>query len=214
MIGAILGLWMWLKNYNKLPGISWTGAALWIIIFLIFWGYYAFFETIWNGQTPGKRYTFLRTIRESGQPVDLASASVRNLLRIIDMLPVAIPYIAGSVAIFFSGTNKRLGDYAAGTVVVKERKEQINLAKIEQSPITTTQHYITNIELVTPTEFEAAKAFTDRAPELTENIREEIAARIAKPIMTRLGIEDNSHIKYSDLLTELHNRCRSERGMR
>lgn len=217
LIGAVLALYTWLQNNGKLPAVNWIKAALWVVIFVIFWGYYAFFETIWNGQTPGKRWTGLRAVREGGQPVDLTSASVRNLLRIIDMIPVLIPYIVAAISVFFSKHNKRLGDYAAGTVVVKERREQIDLRKFEQQLTTTTASntsYIKNLGLITPAEFEAAKAFVDRAPELQPDVREEIAAKIAVPIMNRLGIEASPQIPYSTLLAELYDRCKNERGMR
>src|SRR4051812_44237210 len=75
-----------LANYSSLGdevsnAPKWVKAVLIIILFLIFSGYFAFFEWIWNGQTPGKRWLKLRVIREDGRPVTFWEAAVRNLLR-------------------------------------------------------------------------------------------------------------------------------------
>src|SRR5215813_703801 len=64
---------------------KWVYALMIILLFLIFAGYFAFFEWIWSGQTPGKRWMKLRVIREDGRPITFWEASVRNLLRTFDM---------------------------------------------------------------------------------------------------------------------------------
>ena len=73
---------------------------------------------------------------------------------------------------------------------------------------------IRNIELVTPDEFAAAKRFLDRRAELAEDIREQLAAKIARPLMSRLGIEDDGRATYSDILAGVVSKCIEERGMR
>jgi uncharacterized RDD family membrane protein YckC len=76
-----------------LETISGGGAAGWIIAglgllsFLFLWGYYIFFELLWNGQSPGKRWAGLRVIRSDGRPVTLSESVIRNLVRLIDFLP-------------------------------------------------------------------------------------------------------------------------------
>ncbi|MCX8053655.1 MAG: RDD family protein, partial [Armatimonadetes bacterium] len=115
---ATLVRYLLVVRYGKWPGATWPNALLGIVIFLIIYGYYVYFEFVWNGQTPGKRLFRLRTVREGGIPVDLACAALRNLVRIVDFLPLM--YGLGAIVILASSTNKRLGDYAAGTIVVKE----------------------------------------------------------------------------------------------
>src|SRR5882724_4343371 len=102
---------------------KWVQAALVIVVFLVLSGYFAFFEWIWNGQTPGKRWLKLRVIREDGRPITFWEAAVRNLVRIFDMLPLApIPfYSIGLICVFISSRDQRVGDAMAGTVVVRER---------------------------------------------------------------------------------------------
>ena len=193
---AVLGLRSLLEKHTKLPGSTWAGAILGIVAFVIFNAYFIYFEAVWNGQTPGKRYARLRTIREGGLPIDLSCSAVRNLVRTVDFFPLF--YILGGIVAFFSTRSKRLGDLAAGTIVVKELKEWRPSAGVAQ-PVSDGPHYpeaayVKNIELLTPEEFEAARKFVERKAEFEEGVRGNIAARIAAPIMSRLGIEDDGRI--------------------
>src|SRR5687768_158999 len=97
------------------------GAILVLIFFLIFWGYFVVFEMAWNGQTPGKRAGRLRVIRSSGQPIGAGEAMIRNLVRLVDFLPGF--YGIGLIAMFIDENARRLGDFAAGTIVVREGHE-------------------------------------------------------------------------------------------
>src|ERR1700685_24494 len=92
------------------------------VAFVTQFGYFAFFEIVWNGQTPGKRWTHLRVIKDSGQPIGAQDAVLRNLVRIVDALPTL--YATGVIAFLTSPQNKRGGAYAAGTVVVHEKPLQ------------------------------------------------------------------------------------------
>jgi uncharacterized RDD family membrane protein YckC len=96
-------------------------AILVLINFLVFWGYFALFEIVWQGRTPGKRAGRLRVIRESGQPIGAGESIVRNLVRIVDFLPVF--YGVGLITMFINKDSRRLGDFAAGTIVVRESEE-------------------------------------------------------------------------------------------
>ncbi len=204
-----------LESHLRWLASGWANAVLGICMFLIFWGYYVFFETVWNGQTPGKRGFRLRTVREGGLPIDLPCAAVRNLVRIIDFLPAF--YLVGAVSVIATSKSKRLGDVAAGTLVVKERSEWMGDVPADRRSVV--QHfpeaaYVRNEELVTPEEFEAVKRFVDRRAELQETVRENVAARIARPLMARLGIQEYVGMVYSNLLVEIYNRCVEHRGMR
>src|SRR3984957_9769721 len=97
----------------------WLVAILIFVYFLMMYGYFILFETIWNGQTPGKRLTHIRVIKDSGQPITAIDSFARNLLRLVDQLPVA--YGIGVLCAWISPQSKRLGDYVAGTVLVHEK---------------------------------------------------------------------------------------------
>lgn len=93
-------------------------AIMVVISFAIFWGYFALFETVWNGQTPGKRAGRLRVIRRDGQPVRAGEVMIRNLVRLVDFFPGF--YAIGLITMFAHKDASRLGDLAAGTIVVRE----------------------------------------------------------------------------------------------
>ena len=80
-----------------------------ILLFLILTGYFAFFEWIWSGQTPGKRWLKLRVLREDGRPITFWESSVRNLLRTFDMMPAPF-YSIGLIAVFSTSRDQRVGD--------------------------------------------------------------------------------------------------------
>src|SRR5215831_15124125 len=96
----------------------WGMAILVLFFFLLYFGYYAFFEIIWNGQTPGKRRVGIRVIKDDGRPLTPAESIGRNLMRIVDWLPAF--YGVGILCAFFTKGNKRLGDLVVGSLVVRE----------------------------------------------------------------------------------------------
>ena len=98
---------------------AWVFAVLGIVGFIFFWGYYIFFEMLWNGQTPGKRWVGLRVIRADGTPITLSESFIRNLTRLVDFLPAM--YGLGIISMFLDKQSRRLGDLAAGTLVVHDR---------------------------------------------------------------------------------------------
>src|SRR5262245_48151391 len=114
---------------------SWIVAVMIIAGFLIFFGYFIFFETIWSGQTPGKRWLKLRVIQEDGRPINFFAALTRNLIRFADMFLQPF-YSVGIISVFASERAKRLGDYVANTVVVKERAaEAPNFDEVFESEV-------------------------------------------------------------------------------
>jgi hypothetical protein len=85
-----------------------------IVSFCIFTGYFILFETLWQGQTPGKRFAKIRVIRDDGRPIGLQQATLRSLLRAVDDT-----LFLGAFLIILSRREKRLGDWAAGTIVIQ-----------------------------------------------------------------------------------------------
>jgi uncharacterized RDD family membrane protein YckC len=91
-----------------------------ILSFLLIVGYFLISEAAWNGQTVGKRYVRLRVVGDHGEPLTIGQAAIRNLVRVVDFLPGL--YAIGIVAMFSNSRAKRLGDFAAGTLVVRDRQ--------------------------------------------------------------------------------------------
>src|ERR1700687_2425020 len=86
--------------------------------FVVIFGYFWVSESIWSGQTIGKKAFRLRAVGDRGEPLTFAQAGIRNVVRIVDFLPYA--YGVGLIVLFANGKGKRLGDLAAGTIVVKD----------------------------------------------------------------------------------------------
>src|SRR5512138_64035 len=98
---------------------TWIIAIFSLILAIFYWGYYVLFEMLWNGQSPGKRWVGLRVIRTDGTPITLSESLIRNLARLVDFFPVA--YGVGIITMFIDKQSRRLGDLAAGTLVVQDR---------------------------------------------------------------------------------------------
>ncbi len=102
------------------PGVM-AGIFILFIVLLLF--YNLIFEQIWKGQTPGKRITRIRAVNDDGTFMSFTAVALRNLFRIADMLPFG--YIAGLITMALNKKRKRLGDYVAGTIVIRERSGSV-----------------------------------------------------------------------------------------
>jgi uncharacterized RDD family membrane protein YckC len=126
---------------------DWVGnfviAIYALLNFAIWWGYYMLFEWLWHGQTIGKRAVHLRVVRTDGAPVSFVPVAVRNLVRVVDFLPVA--YAVGVVTMFCNRQSRRLGDFAAGTLVVMDQGELTLDALMTAVPTTPTTTLRTNL---------------------------------------------------------------------
>src|SRR5690625_857634 len=120
-MGLIFGLVFMMESNLLMVGDSagWF-AAIWLLaLFAINFGYFLVSEYFFNGKTIGKNIIGIRVIQENGHSITILSAIIRNLLRVIDVLPSG--YFIGIILVFLHSKHKRLGDMAAGTVVVYER---------------------------------------------------------------------------------------------
>jgi uncharacterized RDD family membrane protein YckC len=159
---------------NKVPLVALiTGSTF------IFLGYYVLFEMIWNGQTPGKRAAGIRVLRDDGTPITMTESLLRNTIRVIDFLPVF--YGVGMIFVLSSERNKRLGDIAAGTVVIKERlAEELPLAP--PTGIGQTEQMAVLVPLLarmTSREEAAVEQFMERRDELALDVRVRLASKLA-----------------------------------
>lgn len=108
------------------PAVSKTGQAVFgaiaiFALFSLYFGYFIVFELWWSGRTPGKRVLGIRVVRDAGFPIDIGAAVVRNLVRVLEF---GLGFYAiSAISALVSRENKRLGDYAAGTIVVRDRPE-------------------------------------------------------------------------------------------
>jgi uncharacterized RDD family membrane protein YckC len=149
--------------------------------FLVFLGYDILFETKASGRTPGKRLTGLRVVRRGGGPVGFRTSAVRNLLRIIDLLPTA--YLVGIFTILVTKQNQRLGDLAAGTLVLREVKATVPITPVRPADAELVEEVQAwDVSGVTADELATVRRFLERRPGLTPAAR----ARLARELTTRL----------------------------
>jgi uncharacterized RDD family membrane protein YckC len=125
----VLGLVLWafkpaLQAFSNLS-YQWTVAVFTITIFLLNWGYFTLFEAFWHGRTPGKRVARIRVIQQSGRAIGIFESMARNFIRYVDQIPFF--YAVGVIAVFATRQHQRLGDLAAGTLVVRDREQETPL---------------------------------------------------------------------------------------
>ena len=195
---------------------KWVIAVAIVVLFLIFAGYFTFFEWIWSGQTPGKLWLRLRVIREDGRPITFWEAAVRNLLRAFDMLPTFPFYSVGLIAVFSSGRDQRIGDMVAGTVVVREREaEAPEFAQVFASPVSDPAlrrsfkpvDFTASLQSLTESEIQVVETFLRRRWDLGDVPRQWMAWRVSLPILYKLRpVYDMATFTYEGFLEELLHR--------
>jgi uncharacterized RDD family membrane protein YckC len=198
---------------------KWVYAVLIIVVFLLISGYFAFFEWIWSGQTPGKRWLKLRVIREDGRPITFFEAAVRNLLRDFDIMPAPF-YSIGLISVFISNKDQRLGDMVAGTVVVREREaEAPAFAQVFATPVSDLAlrrsfkpvPFTANLNSLTESEIEVVETFLRRRWDLGDMTRQWMAWRVAMPLLYKLRPEyDLATFTYEGFLEEMLHRYREQ----
>lgn len=168
------------------PGAAatWLLALLVILLALLTTGYHCLFELLMRGQTPGKRALKIRAICDDGTPMGPSQVLIRNLIRLVDALPGF--YLVGGTAALLSPTGRRLGDYAAGTLVVKEAELDYRAATDRGYVVETRQGVGHNAEL-SPEERQIVVRFLDRRSELLADARRRLAASIAVRLLDRHG---------------------------
>ncbi len=196
------------------------GTALGLIaMFLLEWFYGGFFETYWNGQTPGKRALGLRVVTVDGQPINGMQAVLRNVLRTVDLYPMlslemfGLPltiyilptFMVGLVAMSLSRRFQRTGDLVCGTmVVVEERYGLKGVARIEDDRVARLAQMI-------PPEFRVSRSlaaslatYVERRPFMPAGRRSEVAGHLARPLLERFDMRRDTN--YDLLLCALYYR--------
>ena len=156
-------------------------AGFLVLLFLVQFGYDVLFETLASGRTPGKRWSGLRVVRVDGGPVGFLTSAVRNLLRLVDFLPGV--YAVGMVVVLASPRNQRLGDLAAGTLVVRERRSGGKVAEAAgaRSGAWDVDDRVAgwDVSAVTGDELATVRRFLERGATLTVEARDRLAEQLA-----------------------------------
>ena len=181
--------------------IAGSGAATLVAVigsFVVIFGYFWVSESLWSGQTIGKKAFRLRAVGDRGEPLTFAQAGIRNIVRIVDFLPYG--YGIGLIVLFANGKGKRLGDLAAGTIVVKD-SDHVGLWQLAGAR---TAALPTGATELPPTVFAAASAaeltlrkldpelrrfvtsYARRRPELSLEVRVQLASQVSSSLRSAL----------------------------
>ncbi|WLG83682.1 RDD family protein [Pseudomonas cucumis] len=167
--GLILGL-----LFIVLAFLGKLGAGLGsILLFVVSWWYMVLFEVLNQGRSPGKQWMGLRVVHDDGTPIGWSASLLRNLLRFVDMLPFG--YFLGAISCLQHPTFKRLGDLAAGTLVIY-REQPLTRPQLPDVP---PQRAAFALKL---TEQRAILGFAERQGELSEARANELASILAQPL--------------------------------
>ena len=191
-----------LRTFNRISA-QWAEAIVIFTLFLFNWGYFTLFEAFWNGRTPGKRVAKIRVIQRSGRSIGLVESMARNLVRYVDQLPFF--YAVGVITMFVTRQHQRLGDLAAGTLVVRDRESETPLWGDTGSRTFTAQLFRASVPIPEPhtavtlsalgisklssADLEVLEGFFSRRLDMSLATRQALAVRIAAAIQAKSGLE-------------------------
>ena len=160
-------------------------AAYSIVFFLVFFGYDVLFEVRSRGRTLGKRWTGLRVVRSGGRPVTFVPSAVRNVLRVVDILPMY--YAIGMLSIFVTARNQRLGDLAAGTLIVRERPGGMRERPASGEPVTIHSTDGWDVSAVSAQDVGTVRQFLARRDGLDTRARAQLAGDLERRLRPRVA---------------------------
>lgn len=211
--GALMATSFAVAAFGALTGGSTGFENIIAVIASLGWlAYFSLLEGLWNGQTPGKKAMGIRVRGKDGTPVTFVSALGRNMLRLADFMPAG--YLVGIIGIFSNPRSQRLGDLAAGTIVVHERKPE---PRFSPAPYVLGVHpleaQIGDLRGMTTEEYVALKQLCDRFPELPTSVQDRLLRDVWRPIALRRAIPDLPHIHPIYLAEATVMKFGRERGM-
>lgn len=165
----------------------WLFAIQLLIIFTLYVGYFVIFETIGQGQTPGKKRAKIRVIRDDGRIISISQATLRALFRPIDDL-----FFLGAFLIIFSKKEKRIGDIVAGTIVIQEKtanyKNTLNISN-EASSLASLLQIEGDISQLLPEDFAIIREYLETREEMLMEAKKEISHRLANQAKEIIKLE-------------------------
>ena len=175
----------WAGNSDRLQ--LWLVAIVLLITFFIYVGYFVFFEALWQGQTPGKRYVKIRVIRDDGRPISLQQSTLRALLR-----PIDDSFFLGVFLIALSKREKRLGDFVAGTLVIQEEQPIVSatFSVSEQAQTLATQlKGEADLSRLLPEDFAVIREYLQRSKAMTPQAKAELSRQLAHQVKEVIALE-------------------------
>ena len=164
----------------------WITAIAAILAFALYVGYFALFETWWYGQTPGKCYAKIRVIRDDGQPERLPQATLRSLLRPIDDI-----LFIGFFCVLLSKTEKRLGDWLAGTLVVQVDPVTSGAIQVPERSQAIGKDLLALVDItrLSPDDFATVREFLQRRQAMSPKAKILVSDQLARRFKDQLGLD-------------------------
>src|SRR6266496_722786 len=171
-----------LSRQGMLQG--WFAAVMVLIMFSGVWGYFTLFEALNGGRTPGKQLLGIRVVMDTGRSITPPAALIRNLVRLLDCY-FPIPFAPALVTMFLHPSNKRPGDLAAGTIVVRDRPTDwvLGAATESESPADPIE---TGPPELSEDEFRLLDRFLARLSELNPDVQIRMTADLVRRFETRI----------------------------
>jgi uncharacterized RDD family membrane protein YckC len=173
--------------------LKWLGS--WVVAVgilgygLISLGYFVFFEYLWNGSTPGKSLQNLRVVKRDGRPISFLDSAIRNVLRAVDILGDVYPL--GLVVMFFDARHRRLGDFAAGTMVISETQASVpQLQPPRAEPMESAVGMRAMVAGMSPHEYQLLRKFIARREGMEPDHRKRLAREICDRITGGTGLPE------------------------
>jgi uncharacterized RDD family membrane protein YckC len=186
IIGILyFGTMLWIEN-PLLP--EWAPLTVMLTLtFLVVFGYPIGFETVWRGRTPGKQLLGLRVVTVEGAPVTFRHAAIRAALGLVDFGGTS--GLAAVISSLVSKRNQRLGDFVAGTVVLRERSgaPPATASRFEMPPIAMPIAEGLDVSGLTHRDYAAIRAYLLRVPTLLPQRRYDVGKQLVDALMPRLG---------------------------
>ena len=168
---------------------TWGLAVVILIFFVVYWGYFVAFEMLTNGRSPGKKHMRIRVVKEGGGPIRFTDIAIRNLLRAVDSLGF---YAVAGVSMFLTQKAQRLGDLAAGTVVLSEQMRDYS-AKSDRPVRTQWGKEASPAALratgLSPEEYRVLRNYWSRRDQLTLEARMKVLPHLLEPVLARAGLQ-------------------------
>jgi uncharacterized RDD family membrane protein YckC len=191
---------IWGNLFQRIDIGLWLVAIALLVMFFIYTGYFVIFETLWQGQTPGKRFAKIRVIRDDGRPISIQQATLRSLLRPFDDI-----LFLGAFLIAFTRREKRLGDLAAGTIVIQA-----------ESPTTAANFPISNqakdlaqqlihdadFSQLLPDDFAVIREYLQRRKAMTPKARTQLCLQLAGQVKSIIALKNPPEAATPDVFLE------------
>jgi uncharacterized RDD family membrane protein YckC len=149
---------------------------------LLLLGYDVLFEVLGGGRTLGKRAAGLRVVLDTGAPIGLRASLIRNLLRLVEGF--ALMYVPAMISVLATRSNQRLGDLAAGTLVVRDPR---GLPGVELAPADPAGYATWDVSAITQDDLLAVRTFLSRRDDLDDGARRDLAAQLAGRLRPRVA---------------------------